>query len=624
MSYTLRLTNGRILLTLADQQLDSVSTSLTLIGKNVNAYGDDINTNFIHLLENFANVSEPTSPLVGQLWFNTVEQRMYFYNNSLQFKPVGGPIVSATQPVGLVSGDLWIDTNAKQLKFYDGSNLITAGPSYDASKGKTGLLTETVTDNTLNSRTVANLYSNGTILGIVSNATFNLNSAFSSSTGISSVNTGINLVPGIKIHGTATNAENLNGVNAADIIVSTTTTPQDLISTLNIYNDDGLSIGVNDDLQFYVDSPSRISTIATGAAKDFSLLLQTPSDPTVHALYFNATNGRLGIFTASPTAPVDINSDVRIQGNLTVDGSATYVEVIDLKVKDKTIELASTSTSDLLSNGGGLVLKGTTDKTFVWVQSFDAWTSSESINLQAGKSLKVGGNVVISDNSLGTAITSAPGLTSIGNLTSATIGQIVIQNGVIGTSVSTTMTIGSSLTTGIDFAGKQLINAYTPNIGDPGHIVATKSYVDSAVSVARGGQYALSIDVTGVATGPEDPNLDNFVISYLQMMLPPTDPSPYGVVDNSRARVLVTRYRTTSTTAISNPLSLAPVDVYAAGTTSTINVVGYQTNYVANVPIAARPLLVNRAVKQYVVASQVWTRFIVTGTSNTVYTDGTW
>lgn len=624
MSYTLRLTNGRILLTLADQQLDSVSTSLTLIGKNVNAYGDDINTNFIHLLENFANVSEPTSPLVGQLWFNTLEQRMYFYNNSLQFKPVGGPIVSANEPTGLVSGDLWIDTNAKQLKFYDGTTLITAGPSYDSSLGKSGLLTETVVDSTLNNRTVSNLYSNGTILGIVSDEAFNLNAAFSSSTGVTSVNDGITLVPGTKIYGTVTNAENLNGVNSADLIVSTESTPQSLISSLNIYNDDGLSIGDQDDLQLYVDGPSRVSTIATGDARDFSLLLQTPSNPAFHALYFDAANGRLGFNTNSPTAPVDFNSDVRIQGNLTVDGLATYVEVIDLKVKDKTIELASTSTSDFLSNGGGIVLKGTTDKTFTWSQSFDAWNSSESINLQAGKTLKVGGNVVITDNSLGTAIASAPGLTSLGTLSSATIGQLFIQNETIGTKVSTTITIGTSLTTGIDFAGKPLINAYTPNVGDSNDIVATKGYVDSAVSVARGGQYAFSVDVTGVATGPEDPNLDNFVISYLQMMLPPTDPSPYGVVDNSRARVLVTRYRTTSTTAVSNPLSFAPVDVYAAGTTSTINVVGYQTNYVASVPIPARPLLVNRAVKQYIVASQTWVRYIVTGTSNTVYTDGTW
>ena len=398
----------------------------------------------------------------------------------------------------------------------------------------------------------------------------------------------------------------------------------DLISTLNIYNDDGLSVGSDDDLQFYVDGPNRVSTIATGAPRDFTLLLQTPSNPDVNVLYFDATNGRLGVYTTTPTAPVDINSDVRIQGNLTVDGLATYVEVIDLKVKDKTIELASTSTSDVRSNGGGLVLKGTTDKTFVWVQSSEAWTSSESIDLQAGKSLKVGGNIVISDNSLGDAIVSAPGLTSIGNLTSATIGQILIEDEVIGTSVSTTMKIGNSLTSGIDFNGKKLTNAYTPNINDPGHTVATKTYVENAVSIARGGQYALSIDVTGIANSPEDPNLDNFVISYLQMMLPPTDPSPYGVVDDSRARILVTRYRTTSTNAVSNPISFAPINVYSAGTTNVISAVGYQTNYVANVPIAARPLLVNRAIKQYIVASQVWTRYIVTGTSNTVYTDGTW
>lgn len=624
MSYTLRLTNGKILLTLADQQLDSVSTSLTLIGKNVNAYGDDINTNFIHLLENFANTTEPTSPLAGQLWFNTLEQRMYFYNNSLQFKPVGGPIVSTSEPVGLVSGDLWIDTTAKQLKFYDGSNLITAGPGYDATLGKSGVLTETVLDSSLANKTVSNIYSNGNLIGIISDSQFALNTSLSTSTGITTVNRGINLASGTKFYGTATNAESLNGVNAADILVSTITTPQSISSTLNVYNDDGVSVGTFDDLQLFVIAPDRVATIAVGDVQDFNLLLQTPTDPNVNALYFKSSTGQLGIFTDNPTSPVDINSNVRIRGNLTVSGTATYVDVVDLKVADKTIELANTSTSDVISSGGGIVLKGTTDKTFLWTQGFDAWVSSESINLQAGKTFQIGGNTVLSETTLGTIVTSAPGLTTIGNLTSATIGLVNINSSTISTRVSTTLTIAGGLTTGVDFSGKRLFNAYTPVTGDAGNLVATKSYVDSAVSVARGGQYAFTIDVTGQATGPEDPNLDNFVISYLEMVLPPGEPSPYGVTDNSRARIIVTRYQSSSSTAVSNPLNFAPVDVYEAGTTSTINAVGYQTNYVATVPIPALSLSVNRAVKQYIVAAQTWVRYVVTGTSNTVYTDGTW
>lgn len=624
MSYTLRLTNGKILLTLADQQFDSVTTSLTLIGKNTNAYGDEINTNFIRLMENFANVSEPTSPLVGQLWFNTVEQRMYFYNNSLQFKPVGGPIVSTTQPDGLVSGDLWIDTTARQLKFYDGTNLITAGPDYDYTKGKSGTLVESLLDSSSVSRTVSNLYSNGSIIGVISNSSFTPNSAFSTSTGISTVNNGINLAADAKLYGTATNAESLNGVSAQDFIVSTISTPQSIVSTLDIFNDSGLSVGEQGDLQFYVDGPSRVSTIATGAPKDFSILTQTSSNPSVNALYFSASTGRLGIFTSSPTASVDINSDVRIRGNLTVDGGATYVEVVDLKVKDKNIELASDANNDALASGGGIVLKGTTEKTIIWSQTNGDWNSSESFNLVAGKSFRINDNTVITETSLGSAIKSAPGLTSIGNLTSATIGVISINSNTISTRVYTTLTIAGGLTSEVNFSGKKLFNAYSPTVSDTPDVVATKGYVDSAVSVARGGQYAVNLDVTGFAASPEDPNLDSFVISYLEMLLPPADPSPYGVVDNSRARVVVTRYQTSATTVVSNPISFSPTGVYAAGTTSTVNVVGYQTSYVVTTPIPARQLLVNRAIKQYVVAGQNWVRYIVTGTSNTVYTDGTW
>ena len=234
MSYTLRLTNGQILLTLADQQTDNVSTSLTLIGKNVNAYGTNINDNFIRLMENFAYSSPPTSPLVGQLWFDTVNQRMYFYNNSLQFKPVGGPIVSSSQPDNLVSGDFWIDTTKTQLNYYDGVNLVTVGPQYDSTQGKSGVLVETVQDQYSNPQIVSGIYSNGTLLGVVSNTAFTLSSysSYTTSSGITYVYDGITAAPGVKFYGTATSTDSFQGIQASHLIVNNTGTTQSLQSSL--------------------------------------------------------------------------------------------------------------------------------------------------------------------------------------------------------------------------------------------------------------------------------------------------------------------------------------------------------------------------------------------------------
>ena len=82
MSYTLTLTNGTLLETLADGSADSVTTSLNLIGRNYAGYGLFLNENFIHLLESFANSSAPPNALKGQLWFDTTNIVLKVYNGT--------------------------------------------------------------------------------------------------------------------------------------------------------------------------------------------------------------------------------------------------------------------------------------------------------------------------------------------------------------------------------------------------------------------------------------------------------------------------------------------------------------------------------------------------------------
>jgi hypothetical protein len=67
-------------------------------------------------------------------------------------------------------------------------------------------------------------------------------------------------------------------------------------------------------------------------------------------------------------------SDVTVVGNLTVSGTTTTVNSTTLTVDDKNIELAATATpSDTNANGGGITLKGTTDKKIYWSNSDDRW-----------------------------------------------------------------------------------------------------------------------------------------------------------------------------------------------------------------------------------------------------------
>ena len=92
-----------------------------------------------------------------------------------------------------------------------------------------------------------------------------------------------------------------------------------------------------------------------------------------------------------------VTNNVTIGGNLTVNGTTTSISSTTVEVKDKNIELGKVaSPSDTTADGGGLTLKGSSDKTWNWVDSTDAWTSSEHIDLASGKVLKVAGTQVLS------------------------------------------------------------------------------------------------------------------------------------------------------------------------------------------------------------------------------------
>lgn len=138
MAYTITNSNGSTLLILADNAVDNVSTSVTLIGKNVSSYGSYINNNFVRLLENFANDagSPPRTPLKGQLWYDTTAKRLKIYDGS--FKTIGGAIVSSSQPPDLANGDIWFDSTNNQLSVYNNRETFLVGPIFPKSAGVNG------------------------------------------------------------------------------------------------------------------------------------------------------------------------------------------------------------------------------------------------------------------------------------------------------------------------------------------------------------------------------------------------------------------------------------------------------------------------------------------------------
>jgi hypothetical protein len=82
MPYQILNADGTLLLTLADDVIDTSTTSLSLLGKDASGYGQYIADNFVQLLENFASPNPPNSPQAGQLWYNKGSSLLSVYNSS--------------------------------------------------------------------------------------------------------------------------------------------------------------------------------------------------------------------------------------------------------------------------------------------------------------------------------------------------------------------------------------------------------------------------------------------------------------------------------------------------------------------------------------------------------------
>jgi hypothetical protein len=146
---------------------------------------------------------------------------------------------------------------------------------------------------------------------------------------------------------------------------------------------------------------------------------------------------------ASPALTGDATAvNLTVSGNLTVNGTTTNINSTNLVIEDKNIVLADVETpTDTTADGGGITLKGATDKTFNWVDSTDAWTSSEHINLASGKTLKYNGTDLVAAQSgnSGKYLTTDGTSTSWGTVegySAPTLGSTSIASGATVTTIS--------------------------------------------------------------------------------------------------------------------------------------------------------------------------------------------
>ena len=246
MAYVINKTDGTQLVVLQDAAVDS-TTSLSFVGRNYVGYGEIQNENFLFLLENFANISAPITPIKGQVWFDTSLSILKIYDGE-NWVETGSANVGATPPVTPALGTFWLKNASSaaapadpSLHVFDGTNWIKIGPETADGYLPTRALTTTLLATNGTTYPVIELKVNGITIGIIASNAFTIDPTNEVS-GFSDLITGINLNAMAKVMGSlqgvadkATRLESpilVNGVafDGSENLTVTAQTPNSLVA----------------------------------------------------------------------------------------------------------------------------------------------------------------------------------------------------------------------------------------------------------------------------------------------------------------------------------------------------------------------------------------------------------
>ncbi len=633
MSYRLNRTDGALLVDLTDGILDTATTDLTLIGKNYKGFGEFLNENFIALLENFASTSQPTNPMVGQLWYDKQDNRLKIYDGAT-FRSATGSVVSSTQPSNLTTGDLWIDNENNKLYIWDGTDLTLVGPEYSAGQGKSGFEVSSQLDSTDVQRTILKLFLGGTLVGIYSPETFYILPEYAiagyplivgDALNRQLLEKGFNVVSADFLYrGTATSAKGL--IDDAGVIRSANNfIPTDAngatTGSLKIKNSAGLSVGVGETEYSILKVAGTTVTLETQQSNsDFAIKVRSGSS-FLPAMYVDTSESRVGIWNSNPSYSLDVtgtgrfSSNLTVGGNLLVEGTTTHLNTSTLRVEDKNIELGilddSTEANDSQIDGGGIIVRSSEgSKDWTWIAATGSWTSNQDINIISGPDnpvpqLKVDGTNILSSTALGSTVTSALGLTRVGTLSELTVDNIKLDAATI-TRISGT---GLSIVAGGDITvdSQNITGLAEPSAATD---AATKNYVDVQLYSK---DVIISLDVTGLtnpaAIGASD-GPKNSIATLLQNLQ-----AAATFQTGTTAYVMATSYTGSTVSGINVNITTSPdtsgvltkssiaVDKNNVSSAETVIQDISQSNTASGV-VALTPI---RYLYEYVVSGSAWT-----------------
>jgi len=322
MSYTIAYTDqaNKGTITIEDNTINT-ETSLGLPGRNTTAYGTTIATNFLHLLENFASATQPSTPVEGQLWYDAtpgVEQLKVF--DGTNWVASGGLKKASSAPDASQSllGDLWVDTDNQQLYLFSGSGWVLVGPEF--SDGLvTGATPTTVVGTDDQNYNVLQIEVNASPVAIITSQSFTPKVVIP---GFSTLRPGINLsannISGDgapKFYGTAEKAEGLivsgNTVAAGNFlrgdVASTTAFP------INVQNNTGINYGINAEMNIGVEGNAGIvqHNIA-GSSIDFKV----KNDGVLKNILRLDSDLKVGINNVAPDEALDVTGNIKSSGTI--------------------------------------------------------------------------------------------------------------------------------------------------------------------------------------------------------------------------------------------------------------------------------------------------------------------
>jgi len=205
----------------------------------------------------------------------------------------------------------------------------------------------------------------------------------------------------------------------------------------------------------------------------------TLGDASTDTLTVNATSTFNAPVTLASSQNLTVGGNLTVTGDVTINGTTTTVNSTTITVDDKNIELGSiASPTDITADGGGITLKGLTDKTINWVNSTQAWTLSENLNLASGKEYRINGTAVIDSNR---NILNIVNHTMSGNITVNT-NKFTVNGSSGNTSIAGTLDVTSNVFINTD---KFMVTAGSGNTSIAGTLSVTNlATFSSGVTIA--------------------------------------------------------------------------------------------------------------------------------------------